>query len=146
MEIRMEKRMVEKIINTYVAGDGKEFDNKFDCENYEKELENSRIRAEAEAFEIKEINDVFPLDAEGTEVCENHCYKWYKVNNAEELNKVANLYNADLGEFKSYPQTICIEYDYYYDSFIWVYSLSDMRRQTVEFWKKQGFNVEFKEV
>ena len=75
---------------------------------------------------------------------ENHCYKWYKVNNTEELNKVANLYNGDFGEFKEYPQTICVEYEYYHDELRWIYTLSDMQRQTIEFWKKHGYDVEFK--
>lgn len=148
MEIRTEKKLVEimQTTNIYIAEDGKEFDNKIDCENYEKELESAKLRAEAEVFELKEIEDVYPLDAQGKEVPENHCYKWYKVNNAEELNSVANLYNADFGEFKTYPQTICVEYDYYYDKYKWIYTLSDMQRQTIEFWKKHGFDVEFKEV
>lgn len=148
MEIRTEKKLVEIIqtTNTYIAIDGKEFDNKIDCENYEKELESAKLRAEAEVFELKELEDTYPLDAEGGEVPEGHCYKWYKVNNTEELNKVANLYNADFGEFKTYPQTICVEYDYYYDEYRWIYTLSDMQRQTIGFWKKHGFDVEFKEV
>ena len=145
MEIRTEKKIVEQLINIYVAEDGKEFDNKIDCENYEKELESAKLRAEAEVFELKELEDVYPLDAQGKEVPENHCYKWYKVNNIEELNKVANLYNADFGEFKTYPQTICVEHDYYYDEYKWIYTLSDMQRQTIEFWGKHGFNVEFDE-
>ena len=77
---------------------------------------------------------------------ENNCYKWYKVNNTEELNAVADFHNADLGEFGTYPQIICIEYDYYADEFIWIYTLADMKRETIEFWKKHGFEVEFKEV
>ena len=146
MEIRTERRMVEQLINIYIAEDGKEFDTKVDCESHEREIEYAKLRAEAEVFELKELNDTYPLDAEGGEVLENHCYKWYKVNNAEELNTVANLYNGDFGDFKTYPQTICVEYEYYHDEFRWIYTLSDMQRQTIEFWKKHGFDVEFKEV
>lgn len=144
MKIRTEKKLVEQLVNTYIAIDGKEFSTEVECEAYEEDLNNAQIRAEAEKFEIKELEDTYPLDAEGREVMENHCYKWYKVNNTEELNKVANLYNADFGEFKDYPQIICIEYDYYYDEYRWIYTLSDMQRQTIEFWKKHGFDVEFK--
>ena len=146
MEIRTEKRIVEQLINTYIAVDGKEFSTKVDCENYERELEDARLRAGAEKFEIKELEDTYPLDTDGQEIQENHCYKWYKVNNAEELNTVAIFHNADFGEFKTYPQTICVEYEYYHDEFKWVYSLSDMKQSTIEFWKKHGFDVEFKEV
>lgn len=146
MEIRTEKRIVEQLINTYIAFDGKEFDTKVDCENYEREIESKKIRTEAEKFEIKELNDTYPLDVDGGEIMENHCYKWYRVNNAEELNTVAIFHNANIGEFETYPQTICVEYDYYYDEFVWLYSLSDMKKGTIEFWKKHGFDVEFKEV
>ena len=41
MEIRTEKKLVERVVDTYIAVDGKEFDNKIDCENYEKELESA---------------------------------------------------------------------------------------------------------
>lgn len=109
MEIRTEKRMVEQLINTYIAEDGKEFGTKSECEDYEADLESARLRAGAEKFEIKELNDTYPLDVDGGEIMENHCYKWYRVNNAEELNTVAIFHNADLGEFETYPQTICKE-------------------------------------
>ena len=144
MEIRTEKKLVEIMQTTYIAFDGKEFVDKTDCENYEKKLEKAKLSKEVETFELKGLEDIYPLDTEGGEVSGNHCYKWYKVNNTEELNKVANLYNADFGEFKSYPQTICVEFDYYYDEYRWIYTLSDMQKQTVEFWKKHGFDVEFK--
>lgn len=146
MEIRTEERTIKQLINIYIAEDGREFSTKVDCENYERELEDARLRAGAERFEIKELNDTYPLDTDGQEIQENHCYKWYRVNNTEELNIVANLYNEDFGEFKTYPQTICVEYEYYHDEFRWIYSLSDMKQSTVEFWKKHGFEVEFKEV
>ena len=145
MEIRVEKRVVEVEDKIYIADDGKEFSTKVDCENYEREIEDARLRAGAEKFEIKELEDTYPLDTNGQEIQENHCYKWYRVNNAEELNTVANLYNGDFGEFKTYPQTICVEYEYYHNEFRWIYSLSDMKQSTIEFWKKHGFDVEFKE-
>lgn len=145
MEIRTEKKLVERVVDIYIAVDGKKFNTKVDCENYERELEDAKLRAEAEKFEIKELEDTYPLDTDGQEIQENHCYKWYKVNNAEELNTVAIFHNADFGEFKTYPQTICVEYEYYHDEFRWIYSLSDMKQSTVEFWKKHGFDVEFKE-
>ena len=146
MEIRVEKRVIEVENKIYIAEDGKEFSTQADCENYEKDIEDARLRAGAEKFEIKELEDTYPLDTDGQEIQENHCYKWYRVNNAEELNTIADLYNADFGEFKTYPQTICVEYEYYHDEFRWIYSLSDMKQSTVEFWKKHGFDVEFKEV
>ena len=146
MEIRVEKRVVEVEGKIYIAEDGKEFATEIDCMNYEKGLESERLRAGVEKFEIKELEDTYPLDTDGQEIQENHCYKWYRVNNTEELNTVANLYNGDFGEFKTYPQTICVEYEYYHDEFRWIYSLSDMKQSTVEFWKKHGFEVEFKEI
>lgn len=146
MEIKVEKRVVEIETKIYIAEDGKEFSTQADCENYEKDIEDARLRAGAEKFEIKELDDTYPLDTDGQEIQENHCYKWYRVNNAEELNTVANLYNGDFGEFKTYPQTICVEYEYYHDEFRWIYSLSDMKKGTIDFWKKHGFDVEFKEV
>ena len=143
MEVRTEKKLVEQLVNTYIAIDGKEFDNIIDCEDYEKELESAKIRAEAERFEIKELEDTYPLDIDGQEVHENHYYKWYKVTNAKELSAVANLYNTDFGEL-NYPEIICVEYDYFYDEFRWMYILSEMKKATICFWERHGFDVEFK--
>ena len=64
MEIRTEKRIVEQLINTYIAEDGKEFGTKSECEDYEADLESARLRAGAEKFEIKELEDTYLLDAE----------------------------------------------------------------------------------
>ena len=57
MEVRTEKKLVEQLVNIYIAIDGKEFGTKVDCENYERELEDARLRAGAEKFEIKELED-----------------------------------------------------------------------------------------
>ena len=146
MEIRTEKRMVEQLINTYIAEDGKEFDTRADCENYERELEDAKLRAGAEKFEIKELEDTYPLDVDAQYINDNHGFKWYRVNNKEEFNAVDKMYGGEVIEPKSYPETICVEYDDYYDSDAWTYLLSDMKRATSIFWERHGFDVEFKEV
>ena len=53
MEIRTEKKLVEimQTTNIYIAEDGKEFDNKIDCENYEKELESAKLRSRNFSFQ-----------------------------------------------------------------------------------------------
>ena len=147
MEIRTEKKLVERDVYTYIAEDGKEFDTKVDCENYEREIEDARLRAGAERFEIKELEDTYPLDVDGQYISDNHSYKWYKVKNEEELKVVAEVYNRsdDWNKLKAYPEVICVEYDDYWDNDAWMYLLSDMKKATDSFWRKHGFEVEFKE-
>ena len=144
MKIRTEKKLVEQLVSTYIANDGKEFSTKIECEAYEEDLNSAQIRAEAEKFEIKELEDTYPLDVDAQYINDNHGFKWYRVNNKEEFNAVDKMYGGDVLEPKTYPEIICIEYDDYYGSDAWTYLLSDMKKATSIFWERHGFEVEFK--
>ena len=149
MRIRTEKRMVEQLIETYIAIDGKEFDTEAKCRKYEEDLDRQIVRAEAEKLEIKDLEGVYPLDTDAQYINDNHCFKWYRVNNAEELETVSKAYSNDFFTPRAYPEIICVEfedYDYSWGRDAWQHILSDMKEATVEFWKKHGLSVEFKEM
>lgn len=146
MQIKTEKRMVEQLINTYIAVDGKEFNTMADCENYEDKLQEKKIKAEAEKLELKEL-DIYPLDIDAQYISDAHSFAWYKVNNAEEFETILKAYNMDdFGYLKVYPETICVEHEGAWGRDAWLHKLSDMKESTIYFWKKHGFDVEFKEV
>lgn len=147
MEIRTEKRVMEVEDKIYIAEDGKEFLTEADCRKHEEALEEKKIQAEAEKLELKEI-DLYPLDIDAQYVSDGHGFAWYKVSNEEEFEIIARAYNSydDWGTLKSYPEVVCVEYEPYFREDAWLHILSDMRESTVYFWKKHGFDVEFKEV
>ena len=147
MEIKRTKRLVEIEDEVFIAEDGTEFASLKDCQKYEDELQTKKTLSEAEKLEIKELEDTAPLDTDAQYIEECHCFAWYKVNNAEELGIIAEAYTNDsLRDLKSFPETICIEYDDNYRSDSYMFLLSDMRESTINFWKKHGFAVEFKEI
>lgn len=144
MKIRVEKRVVEVEDKIYIAVDGKEFATEAECVAHEEDLDNEQIRAEAEKFEIKELEDTYPLDVDAQYINDNHGFKWYKVNNEEEFEAVAKAYRSDdFKTLKSYPEVICVETNEW-DEDAWLHILSEMKEATVLFWKRHGFDVEFK--
>ena len=148
MKFRTEKRMVEIEKKIYIAFDGKEFGTEEDCRKYEEDIEMEEIKAESENFEIKELGGVYPLDVDAQYINDNHCFRWYKVNSIEEYEAVAKAYKCsdDWVALRSYPEIICVEYEEHWGDDAWLHILSDMKEATVLFWKKHGFDVEFKEV
>ena len=145
MEIRTEKRVVEIEDKIYIAEDGKEFDTRAACKRYEDNLQEQKVRAEAEKLELKEL-DIYPLDTDAQYISDAHSFAWYKVNNVEEFETIRKAYNIDdFGYFKVYPETICVEYEGVWGRDAWLHKLSDMKESTIDFWKKHGFDIEFKE-
>ena len=147
MEIRTEKRVIEVEDKIYIAEDGKEFGTQADCMKYEEELQDEKNNAEAEKLELKEFERMYPLDCDGQYINDNHNFTWYKVNNEEEFETVKKVYGSDdWGCIEAYPEIICVEYENYWGKDAWSHLLSDMRNATVYFWKRHGFDVEFKEI
>ncbi len=146
MEIRTEKRVIEIEDKIYIAEDGKEFGTRADCERYEDKLQEQKVKAEAEKLELKEL-DIYPLDIDAQYISDAHSFAWYKVNNAEEFETILKAYNMDdFGYLKVYPETICVEHEGTWGRDAWLHKLSDMKESTIYFWKKHGFDVEFKEI
>lgn len=146
MQIKVAKRMVEVEEKTYIAFDGTEFATEEECRKHEENIEEQKIKSEAESLEIKELEDTYPLDVDANYISDNHCYKWYKVNNVEEYTMVARAYRSDdFYTLNTYPEIICVEYEDYWGKDAWVHLLSDMKIATEYFWKRHGFDVEFKE-
>ena len=147
MEIKTETRIIEQLINTYIAFDGKEFKTEADCRKYEEDIEMQGIKAEAEKLEIKDFEGIYPLDVDAQYINDNHCFKWYKVNSIEEYEAVKKSYknSDDWVTLVEFPEVICVEYEELWGEDDWLHILSDMKKSTIYFWKKHGFDVEFKE-
>ena len=146
MEVRTEKRLVEVFDTTYVANDGTEFKFKGDCLEYENRLVTNELKEKVDKLRLVDLDDTYPIDADGQYISDGKCYTWYQVCDEEDYNILNTLYKNEISKPTNLPEIICIETDGddYYDA--WDYHLSDMELSTKAFWKNFGYEVEFKAV
>lgn len=64
-EIKTSQRIVTDTITVYIADDGKEFDNKIACENYEKDLKENELEMQISPFKIEKLDGVLPITNAG---------------------------------------------------------------------------------
>jgi len=124
----------------YVAFDETEFETAQACEEYETEMLQKQARKEIENLKL---NITTPPISTGY-VNDEHEYVWYRVNNEEDVKKIARAYNdVSLSDIKPtmYPSAICIENDCSY----YGYTLEECRRITEAFWKQFDIALEFQE-
>lgn len=113
--MREEKRtvMVEKTI--YIAEDGKEFSDKWSCDDYEYELHQKEQESIAKRLEFDTHGIDWPSMAHPTG--SYHEYKWFRIENDQDLEDFCKAYSAydralkDVELVKSYvyyPDYICL--------------------------------------
>lgn len=142
MEKRIEKRTTEAEV--YVAVDGRIFDTERDCVLHETKLEKEKMSAAIEKLEIKHMRDFCPIDTQGYGINENSDFTWYKVENYTEHKLLMNYYDREqFLQAEKYPEVFCVEVIDGYDSYI--YSVSEMKKNTIDFWKRLEMNVTFDE-
>lgn len=140
----IETREIE--VNTYIAEDGTEFATKFDCEKYEKDLNYNQKIAMMEKIEQKK-------DMDG-KIPPHYIYnesdspKYFKCKNQEEINLMNEVFDSglkasDIGHWIVITPDNSYEF---YDKGAYYYSdkLDDMLKETIEFYKDFGINLEVK--
>ena len=140
MKIREKKEVVEKIVCTYIAEDGKEFISEYECKKYEKDLEKKAAIEAAEKFRIPELDDKLPLDYD---VNENNSFRWYKLSKKDDFDAVNKAYANSLQAPSHYPEIMCVEtvgYEPYEDDG-YSCTLTGLKAITEEFWQMMGFKV-----
>lgn len=134
------------------------------CKNYSGDLLSDKDKKETtptlENIKDKlryasELNDVFPISTGKEEINYNNCHKWYMVQSLENVEMLEKMYNSTFNNLRSIiskneePQIVCISYNEDFEEEDLVddaecYLLSEMKKETISFWKKFGFDVEFK--
>ena len=144
MEVKTEKRVVEQIITAYIAVDGTEFVTERECVKYEKELEFKRSLEQIKPLEYK-TDGKRPCD--GEENPEHWIYKWYKVNNTDDVEKLKDVYGSHVAYGKvTYPEYINIQQYSEYDLDVGSTTLTNCKEYVTEFFADFGIAVEFKEM
>lgn len=139
MITRTVKQYKEVEIETYIADNGVEFATKEVCEEYEELIEK------VSAMEIKDLEDMLPLDTNGNDIIEGeHGYKWYRLKGLSDFELLQQAYN-NIDEPTTYPDIMCVEYDFYSGD-NWGYLLSEMKKDTCRFWNNFGIEIDFKNV
>lgn len=147
MKVETRKEMKEVLIDIFIADDGTEFKDINECSEYENDLKNEKLEKKFEKFEIKELSGVPPLDTKASYIEGDNDFKWFKVNNKEDVDLIDEVYRDGAVEPKQYPDVICVEYrEQGCCCEGWSYFLSEMKEETIEFWKKFGLKVNFEEV
>ena len=129
MEERKQIKLVEKEVKIFIAEDGKEFDNKKDCIDYEKEIKRSNIAGYVASLEIEEAYNMIPIDNDlGCSI--SSTYTWYRVNTEKDLKAIEEYYDQFITCVKL-PTIIAIEEgdwtDFYY------YDIEDIKEMVREF-------------
>lgn len=142
MEIKEKKEVIERVVNVYIAKDGKEFSCKADCEWYEMQLDRQEARKKIEKFIIKDMDDCFPINTDNV-FSDLSSYHWYLIKCEDDFQLLQKAYADNLTVPNNYPEVICVEESGcdYYD-----YHMNNMFETTKSFWEKLGYEVSFKKV
>lgn len=132
----------------YIAEDGKEFEDKEECEKYEKKLALDKAKKAIEKLELSTVRSTMPLSDDGYP-SECNYFHWYKVNSDTDVELLNKVYRDEIEEPSFYPEIICVETtegpsDTIFD--VYTYYLTNIKNDTINFWKKFGFDVTFEEI
>lgn len=133
----------------YVAKDGREFKSMEECEAYEISIDDVLKRelevAEAvEKLEIKDMEDYCWITTDGAYVSDNAHFKWYELNNEEDLKMLDEFYNdndcdyLNIDKKINYPDIVCVED---WEGEISAYLVSKMIKEVANYFERLNYKV-----
>lgn len=129
-------------VTRYVADDGTEFETERECRQYEGAQKFQKDMEKVNRLRIYNYDDHIPLHADA---CYSDCsvYRWYKVNNEEELAEVEEAYGEPT-KIKQFPTIVCMEReDEDYIGQPYSIDLETIKKNTIDFFEGLGIKVEF---
>ena len=134
------KEIITKdIVSVYVSDDGKEFESAYACQKYEEEMKHENALKKVEKYLIKNLNGYAPL--RNDYVDDNHDYHWYRVPDIDAFADLLEAYRIDGGDFTKWSGFSEIYVIESIDDDSYVYSLSEIKKITEDFWDKLGYDV-----
>lgn len=139
------EKVVELKTKVYVANDGKEFASKYECEKYELDLLKEKIRKNITKLRLfGKPKDMMPINTNAFP-SEMSTYDWFTVTCKTDLENLNHAFPGIEGSVGlldiEYPEVVCVEENDCGDA--WFYTLSEMRKDTVDFFAKLGIGVSF---
>ena len=143
--MKSEVRVREVEVKIYIAEDGKEFINEYECKSYEKNLNRVKNNEKINKLRIFDLDNMIPLNS-GALPCENNYYRWYLVNSVEDIEALEGAYGEKMVKVSSFPDMICVEYSDEYFNDVYSYTLHDIILEAKDFFNKVGYSVDFNKV
>lgn len=137
MKTREETYIIEHKKTIYIASDGKEFNCKEICRNYEKSLVVKNLMKTANDFRIVEMEDWLPICYSPYSEYDS-TFQWYRVRSNEDVDLLAKIYDETFPYPESYPELICVE-NYCSGDEIFSYTGTDMIRSVKSFFESAGY-------
>ena len=94
-------------VEKYVASDGKVFEDRLECEEYEKYALAKTEYEKIKHLRVSELDDLIPLNFDASYSEWSH-YEWYKVENDSQLDAIETYYDVSISS-QNYPTYICVE-------------------------------------
>ena len=141
-KIIKKEKTIEVDVAVYISDDGKIFENKKECLEYEAEQMETVVKE----LRIDKLNNILPLNTNGFPN-ENSSYSWYVVKNLKDIENIEKYYQAKDKDIVM-PTTIkknvsvgsaeiiCVEDDGWTD--VYIYSLFSIMGEAKEFFDKFG--------
>ena len=107
-EEKRQEKVVFQDVTVYIADDGTEFKNRWDCERYERERVYKPLLEKLQR--CKEL-DGYP-NFDGQEYADHHDYCWYFIRDLDDLEILVKVYPESIDVDSRYVgKWICIEED-----------------------------------
>lgn len=142
MEIKVVEEIVRtKKVNKYVAFDGTEFKDKWDCEEYEYRAYRKMLEERNDIVYSENLDGYVPLDCEYSYDDEDS-YCWYKPLTKEAVDFINKMHDTDTVNGVSYSgigEWVCFEKNS--DGEFYPYYFEDSVRAAIDLFKALGYNM-----
>ena len=149
MTERKVKEMVPVTKTVYVAFDGTEYNDFYECKHYEELKFREQREKPLRKYRVNELDDQIPINIDAS-FSEVNDYRWFKVYDEDEFKELDHLLgDKGLEKPETYPGYICIECENYecdgWDT-DYSYTLDESIKVTKTYFEKFGIRVEFVDV
>ena len=143
--MRIEKRDVTYTHTVYIAEDGKEFNQEYECRWHEQKTMLSVAEDRIKHLKIKPVPD-FPLVSENV-----NCISWYNITSENDFDLILNyyklwdecfIYESDCPN--KYPAIVYVVESTDDYSYAYMGNIEDVITDLKNVFLKLGYNAEFK--
>ena len=145
IEEKTTKRVITETREVYIANDGKEFETRSLCEDYERDLRTAELEKKIAKLKIDKLDGVLPLT--DSDDWRDIDIFWYNVKDGEDYDMIFDYFDSCscvdcFREPKFYPTVMCVVD---HDDFADVYYMDEIIDQTKWFFDLFNMDVNIAE-